>query len=157
MRKHRILTPDSWGAYQRNTSFLCSALVFIHFYWSIVSLQSCVRFYCKTKWISYTYTYIPFFRFPSLWGPHRALSRAPCAVHSRRSLIISVIHTSVYMSIPISQFDDPVVVGNLISGSSAFSKSSLNIWKFTVHVLLKPQLENFEHCFAVCEMSTIVQ
>ena len=44
-------------------------------------------------------------------------------------------------------FDDPEVVGNLISGSSAFSKSSLNIWKFTVHVLLKPGLEDFEHYF----------
>ena len=42
----------------------------------------------------------------------------------------------------------PTDVGNLISGSSAFSKSSLNIWKFTVHVLLKPGLENFEHYFA---------
>ena len=45
-------------------------------------------------------------------------------------------------------FDDPVDVGSLISGSSAFSKSSLNIWKFMVHVLLKPGLENFEHCLA---------
>ena len=45
-------------------------------------------------------------------------------------------------------FYDPTDVGNLISGSSAFSKSSLNIWKFMVHVLLKPGLENFEHCFA---------
>ena len=45
-------------------------------------------------------------------------------------------------------FYDPVDVGNLISGSSAFSKYSLNIWKFTVHVLLKPGLENFEHYFA---------
>ena len=45
-------------------------------------------------------------------------------------------------------FDDPVDVGNLIFGSSAFSKSSLNIWKFSVHVLLKPSLENFEHYFA---------
>ena len=45
-------------------------------------------------------------------------------------------------------FDDPVDVSNLISGSSAFSKSSLNIWKFMVHVLLKPGLENFEHYFA---------
>ena len=44
-------------------------------------------------------------------------------------------------------FDDPVDVGNLISGSSAFSQSSLNIWKFTVHVLLKPGLENFEDYF----------
>ena len=43
--------------------------------------------------------------------------------------------------------DDPVDIGNLISGSSAFSKSSLNIWKFTVHRLLKPGLENFEHYF----------
>ena len=45
-------------------------------------------------------------------------------------------------------FDDPADVGNLISGSSAFSKSSLNIWKFMVHVLLKLGLENFEHHFA---------
>ena len=44
-------------------------------------------------------------------------------------------------------FDDPTDVGNLISGSSAFSKTSLNILKFTVHVLLKPGLENFEHYF----------
>ena len=44
-------------------------------------------------------------------------------------------------------FDDPADVGNLISGSSAFSKSSLNIWKFTVHVLLKPGLEIFEYYF----------
>ena len=45
-------------------------------------------------------------------------------------------------------FYDPTDIGNLISGSSAFSKSSLNIWKFMVHVLLKPSLENFEDCFA---------
>ena len=45
-------------------------------------------------------------------------------------------------------FNDPTNVGNLISGSSAFSKSSLNIWKFTVHVLLKTGLKNFEHYFA---------
>ena len=45
-------------------------------------------------------------------------------------------------------FDDPADVGNLISGSSAFSKTSLNIWNFTVHILLKPGLENFEHYFA---------
>ena len=45
-------------------------------------------------------------------------------------------------------FCDPTEVGNWISGSSAFSKSSLNIWKFLVHVLWKPSLENFEHCFA---------
>ena len=44
--------------------------------------------------------------------------------------------------------DDPIDVGNFISGSSAFSKSSLNIWKLMIHVLLKPGLENFEHYFA---------
>ena len=43
---------------------------------------------------------------------------------------------------------DPKNVGNLTSGSSAFSKSSLNIWKFMIHILLKPGLENFEHYFA---------
>ena len=46
-------------------------------------------------------------------------------------------------------FDDPADVGNLISGSSAFSKCSLNILKFMVHVLLKPGLENFEHYFTI--------
>ena len=45
-------------------------------------------------------------------------------------------------------FGDPTDVGDLISGSSAFSKTGLNIWKFTLHVLLKPGLENFEHYFA---------
>ena len=44
--------------------------------------------------------------------------------------------------------DDPTDVGNFISGSYAFSKSNLNIWKFSVHILLKPGLENFEHYFA---------
>ena len=53
--------------------------------------------------------------------------------------------------------NDPMDVGNLISGSSAFSKTSLNIWKFSVHVLLKPSLENFDHYLLVCEMSATVQ
>ena len=44
-------------------------------------------------------------------------------------------------------FNDPADVGNLISGSSAFSKTGLNIWRFMVHILLKPALENFEHYF----------
>ena len=44
-------------------------------------------------------------------------------------------------------FDDPADVGNLIAGSSAFCKTCLNIWKFMVHILLKPGLENFEHYF----------
>ena len=54
-------------------------------------------------------------------------------------------------------FDDPADVGNLISGSSAFSKTSLNIWKFTVHVLLKTGLENLTITLLACEMNAIVQ
>ena len=54
----------------------------------------------------------------------------------------------IYVFLELSCFfDDPAVVGNLISGSSAFSKASLNIWKLMVYVLLKPGLENFEHYF----------
>ena len=53
-------------------------------------------------------------------------------------------------------FDDPSDVGNLISGSSAFSKSGLNIWKFTVHILLKPGLENLSITLLACEMNAIV-
>ena len=54
-------------------------------------------------------------------------------------------------------FDDPADVGNLISGSSAFSKTSLNIREFTVHVLLKSGLENLSITLLACEMSAIVQ
>ena len=54
-------------------------------------------------------------------------------------------------------FDDPVDVGNLISGSSAFSKSGLNTWKFTVHVLLKPGLEYLSITLLVYEMSAMMQ
>ena len=62
----------------------------------------------------------------------------------------SVINeTKVYIFLEFSCFFyDPMDVGNLISGSSAFSKSSLNIWEFSVHVLWKPSLENFEYHFA---------
>ena len=54
-------------------------------------------------------------------------------------------------------FDDPADVGNLISGSSAFSKTSLNIWKFMVHVLLKPGWRILNITLLACEMSAIVQ
>ena len=54
-------------------------------------------------------------------------------------------------------FNDPADVGNLISGSSAFSKTSLNIWKFTVHILLKSGLEILSITLLACEMSAIVQ
>ena len=61
--------------------------------------------------------------------------------------VFSEAEVDVFVEYP-SFFCDPLDVGNLMSSSSAFSKSSLNIWKFMVHVLLKPSLENFEHYFA---------
>ena len=60
--------------------------------------------------------------------------------------IVNKAEVDVFLDLS-SFLDVPVDVGNLISGSSAFSKFSLNIWKFMVHVLLKPGLENFEHYF----------
>ena len=58
-----------------------------------------------------------------------------------------VNEADVFMESPCFLYD-PTNVGNLICGSSAFSKSSLYIWKFLIHVLLKPSLKNFEHCLA---------
>ena len=60
--------------------------------------------------------------------------------------IVNKVEIDVFLELSCF-FQDPADVGNLISGSSAFSKTSLNIRKFTVHVLLKPGLENFEHYF----------
>ena len=60
--------------------------------------------------------------------------------------IVNKADTDVFMELSFF-FHDAADVGDLISGSSAFSKTSLNIWKFTVHELLKPGLENFEHYF----------
>ena len=68
-------------------------------------------------------------------------------IHTVKGLgIINKAEIDVFLELSCF-FDDPADVGNLVSGSSAFSKTSLNIWKFTVHVLLKPGLENFEHYF----------
>ena len=61
--------------------------------------------------------------------------------------VVNEAEVDVFVEFPCF-FYDPTDVGNLISGSSAFSKPSLNIWKFTVHILLKCGLENFEHYFA---------
>ena len=68
-----------------------------------------------------------------------------CDPHSQR-LIVNKAEIDVFSG-TLLIFDDPADVGNLISGSSAFSKTSLNITKFMVHILLKPGLENFEHYF----------
>ena len=61
--------------------------------------------------------------------------------------MVSKAETDVFLELSCF-FEDPADVGKLISGSSAFPKSSLNIWKFTVHGLLTPGLEHFEHYFA---------
>ena len=72
--------------------------------------------------------------------------------------VFGVVNKAVDIFLELSCFfHDPVDVGNLISGSSAFSKSSLNIWKFMVHVLLKPGLENLTITLLAYEMSAIVQ
>ena len=63
--------------------------------------------------------------------------------------IVNKAEIDVFLELPCF-FDDPLDVGNLISCSSAFCKTSLNIWKFTVHVLLKPGLENFELTLLAC-------
>ena len=73
--------------------------------------------------------------FPICCDPHKGFD------------IVSKADVDVFLEISCF-FDDPVDVGNLTSGSSAFSKSSLTIWKFTVYILLKPGLENFEYYFA---------
>ena len=70
------------------------------------------------------------------------------AIHTAKGFSV-VNETEVDVFLELSCFFyDPTDVGNLTSGSSAFSKSSLNIWKFMVHVLLKPDLDNFEYYFA---------
>ena len=69
-------------------------------------------------------------------------------IHTAKSFgIVNKAEIDVFLELSCF-LNDTTDVGNLISGSSAFSKSSLNIWKFTVHVLMKPELENFEHYFA---------
>ena len=83
-----------------------------------------------------------------VWYSHH-LKNLPqfIVIHTVKSF--SIVNEKVDVFLEFSCFfDDPADVGNLISGSSAFSKSSFNIWKFTVHVLLNPSWENFEHYFA---------
>ena len=78
-------------------------------------------------------------------------------IHTVKGLgIVNKTEVDVFLELSYF-FDDPTDVGNLIPSSFAFSKSSLNTWKFTVHVLLKPGLENFERTLLACEMNAIVQ
>ena len=68
--------------------------------------------------------------------------------------IVNKAEVDVFLE-PICFFDDPTDIDHLISGSFAFYKSSLNIWKFSLQVLLKPCLKDFEHTLLACEMSII--
>ena len=86
---------------------------------------------------------------PVIWYSH-LLKNFPqfVVIHTVKGFgIVNKAEVDVFLELSCF-FDDPTDVGNLISGFSAFSKSSLNIWMFIVHVLLKPGLENFEHYFA---------
>ena len=83
-------------------------------------------------WYSHLFKYFPHF----------------VVIHTVKGfVVVNKAEADVFLELPCF-FNDPTDVDNLISGSSAFSKSSLNIQKFTVHVLLEPSLENFEHYFA---------
>ena len=90
------------------------------------------------------------FPFPS------EFSTVYCDPHSQRFGIVNKAEIDVFLELSCF-FDDLVDVGYLISGSSAFSKTSLNIWKFMVHVFLKPGLENLSITLLACEMSAIVR
>ena len=83
-----------------------------------------------------------------VWYPH-LFQNFPqfIVIHTVKGFgIVSKAEIDVFLDLS-HFFDDPTDVANLLSGSSALSKSSLNIWKFSFHVLLKPGLENFEHYF----------
>ena len=96
-----------------------------------------------------------------VWYSHLFKNFPVCYSHTVKGFgIVNKAEVDTFLEL-FCFFYDPTDVGNLISGSSAFSKSSLNIWKFTVHVLLKPGLENFEHYFTSmwdecnCELSSL--
>ena len=93
-----------------------------------------------------------------VWYSHLFKNFPQCVViHTVKGFgVVNKAEVDIFLELSCF-FDDPVDVGNLISGSSAFSKSSLNIWMFMVHVLLKPGLENLTITLLACEMNAIVQ
>ena len=83
-----------------------------------------------------------------VWYYHRFKNFQFVVIHTVKGFsIANKAEVDIFLELSCF-FDGPTDVGNLISGSSVFSKSSMNIWKFTVHLLVKPGLENFEHYFA---------
>ena len=82
-----------------------------------------------------------------VWYSHLFQNLQFIVIHTAKGFgIVNKAEIDVFLEL-FCFFDDPADVGNLISGSSALSKTSLSIWKFMVHILLKPGLENFEHYF----------
>ena len=79
-----------------------------------------------------------------VFPPLEEFSTVYCDPHSQRLWQVNKAEVDVFLELPCF-FDDPMDVGNLIFGSSAFSKFSLDIWNFMIHILLKPGLGNFEH------------
>ena len=82
-----------------------------------------------------------------VWYSHLFQNFPVCCDPHKGFGIVNKAEVDIFLELSCF-FEDPVNVGNLISGSAAFSKPSLNIWKFSVHILLKPSLENFEHYLA---------
>ena len=93
---------------------------------------TCIQEAGKVVWYSHLFQHFPQF----------------IVIHTVKGFgIVNKAEVDIFLELSCF-FNDPADVDNLISGSSAFSKSSLNVWKFRVHILLKPGLENFEHYFA---------
>ena len=112
---------------------------------------------CAVPCLVLTVAYWPAYRFlrrqvrwsgiPISWREWKLWITGCCDSCSQRLWLVNKAEVDVFLELSCF-FSDPMDVGNLISGSSAFSKSSLNIWKFSVPILLMPHLENFEHYFA---------
>ena len=84
-----------------------------------------------------------------VWYSHLLKNVVSVVIHTVKGFdVVNKAEVDVFLELSCF-FDDPMDVGNLISGSSASSQYSLNIWMFMVHILLKPGLENFEHYFAI--------
>ena len=92
-----------------------------------------------------------------VWDSHLFKNFPPFVVIHKGFGIVNEAEVDVFFWNSLAFFSDPMDVGNLISGSSAFSKASLNIWNFTFHTLLKPGLENFEHYFAIAKKARLVK
>ena len=91
-----------------------------------------------------------------VWYSHLSKNFPVCCDPHKGFSVVSESELDVFLELSCLCYD-PVDVVNLISGSSAFSKSSLNIWKFMVHILLKPGLSSLNITLVVCEMSAVVQ